>query len=144
MPFRRRRFVRKFRPRRRFYRRRRFFRPRPEKKVSTSTLHTNFGSIGSIWIEQDLLAPIIAGTSSFSERIGRKISVASVQIKGVLFGGAQGSLGADDYFNSIRLCVLGFHQDKSGSAITPLSSSGLTISSVIQATNCPGLSSSVS
>lgn len=141
MPFRRRRRFRKFRPRKRFYRRRGYVpRLRPEHKYANTQLTASFSSVGNAWVEYDLLSPITAGTSPIAERIGRKISVIGVQIKGLLFGAATGFGGADDYFNSVRICVLGFHADKGGSSLSPLSTAGIGINNPITRTNTAGLS----
>jgi len=95
--------------------------------------------VAGSWIEEDVLAPIVGGTGSIGNRVGRKIAVTGLQIKGVLFGGAVGTGGFDDYYNTVRLVVLGFRSNKTGAALTPLSTTGLGFNSPLVKMSLPGL-----
>jgi len=110
-----------------------------EYKSQQFTLVSLFPSISSSWIEQDILGSIIQGTDAFGQRVGRQISVSSLQIKGLLFGGATGSGGLDDYYNDIRMVVMRTKIDKLGGAITPLTASGITINSPLTKNSIAGL-----
>ena len=71
--------------------------------------------------------------------MGRRVAVNSVKFKGVFAGGAIGSLGADDYFNTIRLVIWCGSMSNSGVALTPLATAGILRDQPINNVSCPGL-----
>lgn len=140
-------------PYRKSYRRRRVFRRRrvstrrirsmiarsAEHKSYQVTLLSTFSSISTTWTEFDLAGPLIQGTDSFGQRVGRSITVIGLQVKGTLFGGAVGAGGVDDYYNTVRMCLLRMKQAKAGAALTPLATSGQALSSPLSKLSVPGL-----
>lgn len=142
MPFRRRTIRR-----RRVFRRRRFATRRirnivaraAEHKSYQVTLLSQFPSISSTWSEFDILGPLTQGLDAFGNRIGRSITVIGLQLKGTIFGGATGASGVDDLYGTVRMCLLRMKQAKTGSALTPLATSGQTISSPLSRLSVPGL-----
>lgn len=90
-----------------------------EDKYYSRTLITNFSSIGSTYIEQDL-TNIVRGDQPF-QRIGSEVMIRSVQFIGTLVSGAQNTV-ADDRYNTVR-CVLGLY-NTAYAGLTPLTSSG--------------------
>lgn len=110
-----------------------------ENHQSTGRLSNDFASVGASWIEIDMLAGIQEGTDIFN-RVGRKISVTSLEIKGVLMGGAVGGGTLDDLYNNLRLLIYTGCQVKSGSAITPLLTANFPISQPLRKYTYPFLS----
>lgn len=74
---------------------------RIEDKVMWFKLPTEFPSIGT-WDEANIANPIQGDGGS--ERIGKKINVKSVEIKGTLAGGANES-AVDDFYNTVRIII---------------------------------------
>ena len=94
------------------------------KRNYQSATGMGFGSIANAWIEWDAFGAIIPGTG-INARVGRRVAVNSVKFKGVFAGGAIGSLGADDYYNTIRLVIWCGSMSNSGVALTPLATAGI-------------------
>jgi len=94
-------------------------------------------SIGNIWYEHDMLGLIIAGVDS-SNRVGRRIAVRSIAIKGVLAGGAIGTGGVDDYYNTVRMVVIQMKAAKSGTSLTPLNTAGISMHSTLNSSTVSG------
>ena len=95
------------------------------------------GSVGAVWYEHDMLGQIVAGTDFFN-RVGRRIGVHSITIRGVIAGGATGVGGVDDLYNTFRLAVLRFGAAKSGGALLPLNTLGMTLHQPINKSTVPG------
>lgn len=91
-----------------------------EDKYLTDALSTDFASVGTTWIEKNLALPT-QGTAN-TQRIGAKIRVKSLEITGVLAGGADESL-LDDAFNVMR-CVIATYN---GGVTTPLGTASASI-----------------
>lgn len=146
MPFRRRRI---FRRARRFTRRprQRRFRARVARVVQSVAEHKHadftatsyWASIGNTWTDIDLLNAIQTGADPHSNRIGNKISVTSLYIKGTVFGGAIGTVTGDDLYNSLRYVIYTAKYDASGSAFHPLQSSAVAMQMPIRKENVPSL-----
>lgn len=97
-----------------------------------------FTSIGNTWIEWDAFGAIIPGTG-INARVGRRIAVNSVKLKAVFSGGAIGSVGADDYYNVLRLVIWTGSMSNAGGALTPLVTSGVARDQPINNVSCNGL-----
>jgi len=110
---------------------RRLIRAMAEHKQSTGALTSGWNSVSTAWTEVDLLAGIIEG-GAITNRIGRKISITSLEIKGVLMGGAIGAITGDDMYNNIRMLIYVGNGNKFGSAITPLATAGVSINTPIR------------
>lgn len=107
------------------------------KMRNASSLSTDFHSISNEWINIPL-TNIALGTDFF-QRIGAKISLKSIEFRGVLVGGANES-AFDDPYNVIRIVLSRWD----GETITPFSTlSGHSIHSPINRTivGCPGMKS---
>jgi len=98
----------------------------PYQLMGGSTL----GAISSAWNEVDVLSQIICGTD-WTQRIGRKIQVTSLQFEGTLCGGCSPSHIADDPYNTIRMVVYSSRIPKTGTSLSPLFSASQTINSLI-------------
>lgn len=72
-----------------------------EDKVMWQKLPTNFSSIG-IWNEQNICKPA-QGTAS-NQRVGKKIKVKSIEIKGTIAAGSSAS-ALDDPYDTVRIIV---------------------------------------
>lgn len=89
-------------------------RTRPRRVTTSAIVHrnienkfwqqplTNFGSINTSWREYDL-SNITQGTD-LAYRIGRRIRITGVSIRGVIVGG-QANLGTDDSRNVVRIVL---------------------------------------
>lgn len=65
-------------------------------------LTTSFGSIGNVWIIED--SCLLAAGTDISQRIGRAVTIQSLDVDGLLVGGqVNGAL--DDNYNVARLVV---------------------------------------
>lgn len=94
-----------------------------DKRISTD-LEVVFGSIGSTWKERTLFQ-VSQGVHSY-ERVGNRIRVKSIEIKGVVSQSSAES-ALDEPFNVLRI-VLGHYR---GSVLTPLTSGGATLNTPI-------------
>jgi len=92
-----------------------------EDKVMYYTLQGLYTTIPNTWTERSLCTPVV-GTSG-GDRIGRRIKIKSIQIKGVLTGG-QDELLTDDSYNVVRLVLATFNYP---SGTTPLATYAATI-----------------
>lgn len=110
-----------------------------EHKSYQVTMQSQFPSLSTTWNEFDVVGPLVQGTDSFGQRIGRSITIIGLQVKGTLFGGSVGSGGLDEYYNTVRMVLLRMKQAKSGSALTPLATSGQALSSPLSRLSVPGL-----
>lgn len=123
MPYYRRSYVR--RPRRRYPSRYRAVKAivnraidrHMENKIVSQRLNVNFGTITTAWVESTL-AQVQQGTAE-NQRLGRKIRIKSVFMKGVIAGGTN-EVATDDPYNYVRL-ILGIYN---GSGLTPLATAG--------------------
>ena len=95
-----------------------------EDKRCATDLSVAFGSIGSIWKERTLFQ-VSQGVKN-SERVGNRIRVKSIEIKGVVSQSSAES-ALDEPYNVLRI-VLGHYR---GSVITPLTSGGATLNTPI-------------
>lgn len=86
-------------------------------------LSTSFSSLPNTWTEVDLCDSITCGYD-ISQRIGRKISISSFSLEGVLHGGQSGVV-ADDRYNTVRF-VLGLWRHN-----TPCVTNAFTMDSLI-------------
>lgn len=132
-------------PRRKVYRRKNYRRKRSirkpfirrvvramaEHKQTTGPMNGSWGSVGAAWQEVDLVSGISEGTAIYN-RVGRKISVTALEIKGVLMGGAQGIITGDDLYNNMRILIYIGRAQKSGSSITPLATAGVSINTPLR------------
>lgn len=91
-----------------------------EDKQISQVLHTNFGSIGTAWSEQNL-STIPQGDGQ-SQRLGNRIKIKSIEIKGTLWQGSNNTV-ADDYYNTVRIMLATWNNKQD----TPCVTSGLTI-----------------
>lgn len=84
-----------------------------------------FASVGTTWNEQVMLNPA-QGTAEI-QRVGRKIKIHSIEVKGVL---AQGSneTALDDSYNVMRIVIGLFDGDET----TPLATAGANMHAIIQ------------
>lgn len=96
-----------------------------EHKISSSTLITNFNSVGNAWVELD--TTILTQGVPQSQRIGNSINVTSLGLRGVLVGG-QANVATDDNRNVLRMVVAIWD----GRTATPLATNGATISSILR------------
>lgn len=107
------------------------------KMRTTSVLASDFGSISNEWINIPL-TNITLGTDFF-QRIGSKISLKSIEFRGVLVGGANES-AFDDPYNVVRIVLSRWD----GESVTPFSTlSGHSMHIPINRTiaGCPGMKS---
>lgn len=116
--------------------------PSPELKRNWGDLQTIgstiFRSIPNTWREWDMLGDQVAGASVHT-RVGRKTAIHTIKIKGVLAGGAVGTGGADDYYNSIRMVIWIGAAAKVGAALTPISTAALPRDHPLNHEYVPGL-----
>lgn len=84
-----------------------------DKVAFISIPSTVFASVNTTWKEMDCSS--IAEGLTGASRIGKKIRIKSVEIRGVFTGGQVGA-AADDYYNTIR-CVVALWD---GAATAPL------------------------
>lgn len=113
--------------------------PKPElKRVSVPIATLALNSIGSVWYEYDILGAITA-SAAVSGRNGRKITLHSMRFRGNLFGGAVGAGGLDEYYNNVRFLIYGHRATKSGGALIPLATAGISGTAPINNTVLPGL-----
>lgn len=113
--------------------------PTPELKRNYQSPTTlGMGSIANAWVEYDSMGAITTGVG-LNARVGRKVAVNSIKFKGVFGGGAIGSLGADDYYNVLRLCIWIGNNPNIGVAVTPLQSSSILLSMPINRDNVRGM-----
>lgn len=94
-----------------------------DKRISTALPYA-FGSIGSTWNERTLFQ-VTQGVHNY-ERVGNRIRVKSIEIKGVI-SQASAESALDEPFNVIRI-VLGHYR---GSVLTPLTAGGATLNTPI-------------
>ena len=94
-----------------------------DKRISTD-LKVAFGSIGSTWNERTLFQ-VSQGVKNY-ERIGNRIRVKSIEIKGVV-SQASAESTLDEPYNVLRI-VLGHYR---GSVLTPLTAGGATLNTPI-------------
>lgn len=112
---------------------------RPElKRAFVLLADAAFNSISSAWREYDILGPVTA-SAAVNGRIGRTIQVHSYRLRGVLAGGAIGTLAADDYFDTIRLMIYVLEQVKTGAALTPANTAGYSLSTPLNTVYMPQL-----
>lgn len=97
-----------------------------ENKQITVSLQATYGAITTNWTESDL-TNISQGTGS-ANRIGRKIRIKSIEIKGVIANG-DAETALDDPYNVVR-CVIGLWAGPAGS--TPLATALTTIQAPIR------------
>lgn len=95
-----------------------------EEKRLTTDMKTAFGSIGSTWNERTLFQ-VWPGVQS-TERVGNRIRVKSIEIKGVV-SQASAESTLDEPYNVLRI-VLGHYR---GSVLTPLTAGGATLNTPI-------------
>jgi len=105
-----------------------------ENKRNVVRLDTTWGSVPSAWTE-GVITRIPQGDHIFA-RVGRRINVRSIEIKGVITQGTSGLL-PDDAYNVVRI-VLGLWSGLSTTNSAPLSASSLTISDPISSWNSSG------
>lgn len=94
-----------------------------EKRLPTD-LKVAFGSIGTMWTERTLFQ-VSQGVKN-SERIGNRIRVKSIEIKGIVSQSSAES-ALDEPYNVLRI-VLGHYK---GSAVTPLTLGGAGLNTPI-------------
>jgi len=95
-----------------------------EDKQYTESLSTNFGSISSGWNE--VAVTQLTQGDGMGQRVGNRIKVKSLEIKGVIASGSENSV-ADDPYNVVR-CIIATWNDKQTS---PCATSALGIDSAI-------------
>lgn len=105
-----------------------------ENKRAAYSLVQFFNSVGSAWVELNLTR-ITQGTGIFA-RVGRRVNVRSIEIKGALAQGASGG-AFDDPYNCMRI-ILGLWTGLASANSAPLGSSSLTINSPISPWNAAG------
>lgn len=88
-----------------------------ENKLRYINLVTQFGSIGTSWNEVSFNT--LAQGAAKEQRIGNKIRIKSLEVKGVISAGAN-ELVTDDAFNVIRVIIALYD----GATLTPLSTAG--------------------
>lgn len=94
-------------------------------------LPTEFGSVGTTWIEKDLCSAIATG-DGYGTRSGRAIKVKNIEVHGTVAQGSNGTL-TDDQYNVMRFVCGAF----TGTASTPLASAGVGLNMPITKTeNC--------
>jgi len=91
-----------------------------EDKYLTDALATDFASVSTDWIEKNMALPTQGVTNT--QRVGAKIRVKSLEITGVLAGGADESL-LDDAYNVMRCVIATYNAGVS----TPLGTAAVTI-----------------
>lgn len=97
-----------------------------EDKYRIIPLNTSaWSSINNAW--KDISLESIQSGTAEGQRVGNRIRIKSIEIKGTLQGGQTGS-AADDPFNSLRFV---FAHWSGYNYTTPMASSGLNINSVI-------------
>lgn len=94
-----------------------------ENKMVTSSLTQLFNSISNAWIERDICT-LAAGTSE-GTRVGDRVTVKSIEIKGVI---AQGSneTALDDPYNNVRM-VIGLYDTAGATPLATNPSGAITI-----------------
>lgn len=113
--------------------------PRPElHRLQWTPAQLNMASIPTTWREVDLCGSLVTG-AIFYNRLGSKVSIRSVRWRGVMAGGATGSSGVDDFYNTIRLVVYTHASPKTGTGLTPLATAGVNGSGAIHPDYVPGL-----
>lgn len=105
-----------------------------ENKRAAYSLAQFFNSVGSTWVELNLTR-ITQGTGIFA-RLGRRVNVRSIEIKGAIAQGAAGG-AFDDCYNVMRI-ILGLWTGLASSNSAPLGTSNLTINSPISPWNAAG------
>jgi len=98
----------------------RFSRAGTELKTQLLALPAGFNSVGSSWVESDVLA-LLAQGDDIGQRNGRRIYLRGLEIRGIL-AGAQSNIVTDDAYNNLRIVVARYTGTAGG--ITPLGSSG--------------------
>lgn len=97
-----------------------------ENKQVYQTLASNWGSVGNSWIEVNLCNPAQGLTET--TRIGRKIRIKSINLRGIMVGGQTNTV-ADDKYNVVRIIIGLYTYGPSGSNV--LNTAGATISQPI-------------
>lgn len=97
-----------------------------ENKQITVSLNATYGAITSNWTESDLTN--VAEGVTGNGRIGRKLKLRSIEVKGVMATGDSESL-ADDPYNVVRI-VIGLWSGSAGA--TPLGTALTTINAPIR------------
>lgn len=105
-----------------------------ENKRAGYDLSVVFNSVGATWVELNLTR-IVQGSDLFS-RIGRRVNVRSIEIKGALAQGAAGG-AFDDPYNVMRI-ILGLWTGLASANSAPLGTSNLNINSPISPWNAAG------
>lgn len=98
---------------------------RLELKTVANTLSADFESVSNDWAEVTTSAPA-QGTSE-TQRIGRRISLRSIEIRGVLASGAS-EAALDDAYNVVRIIIALWN----GSSESPLDEIVLPMDSILQ------------
>ena len=88
-----------------------------EDKHLSYNLDTLFPSVSNNWTEANVCNPDQGDT--VSTRVGRRIRIKSISIRGILLGGVS-DLSTDDVYNTVRI-VIGLYQ---GTSNTPLAAGG--------------------
>lgn len=88
-----------------------------EDKHISYNLDTLFSSVSNNWTEANVCNPDQGDT--VSTRVGRRIRIKSIEIKGIFLGGIS-DLSTDDVYNTVRI-VIGVYQ---GTSNTPLAAGG--------------------
>lgn len=102
-----------------------------ENKSQQSALVDNFGSISNSWSELVVCNPA-EGTQE-NQRVGRMITIRSLEIKGIICNGASGTL-TDDPYNVVRVVVALWN----GADVSPLGGGIANINSPITKTYFSG------
>lgn len=76
-----------------------------ERKYVTLSLPGIFPSLTTTWHEGSLSAYVADGTDAINDRVGNRIHIHSLTIKGLLQQGATAG-SFDDLYNTVRLCVV--------------------------------------
>jgi len=105
-----------------------------ENKRAGYDLSVVFNSVGATWVELNLTR-ITQGTDLFA-RIGRRVNVRSIEIKGAIAQGAAGG-AFDDPYNVMRI-ILGLWTGLASANSAPLGTSNLNINSPISPWNASG------
>lgn len=98
----------------------RFSRSGTELKTQLQPLPAGFNSVGSTWVESDLLSTLAQG-DDIGQRNGRRIFVRGLEIRGVI-AGAQSNIATDDAYNNMRIVVARY--TGTAGSLAPLGSSG--------------------
>lgn len=96
-----------------------------ESKEWVGSLASYFGAVGTTWVELSVGAPVVG--TSHQTRIGNKIRIMSIEIKGVVTGAAGGT-ALDDAWNVMRVVC---HSTTTPLTATPLASNTITINTPI-------------